>query len=299
LGVATILAAALISGTAGVPQRADSAEARCQFAVNVLDRDGKQRVDLTAENFRAKYRGKPVGIVSASLDSRPRRVAIIVDSSASMERARDTAWKAAQDLVSSLTPQNRVAILTLNTRLIPHSDLSNDPEVVGQALRKAKDAGNSSASALYDAVADVSRQAGTRWETGDTVVLITDGQDTASALNSADAIAAAARSGVRVCVLLLVGQMSPRLTNVVASASSWSRGLAEATGGVVLSADSDGVRSLASSLAQFYRVEMMLPQGFDQPQKLELKVVDGGKELQGVKLIYPRLAASSRGSAKN
>jgi hypothetical protein len=188
-------------------------------------------------------------------------------------------------------------ILTLNTRLVGHSDLSNDAEVLGRALQKARDAGYASASALYDAVADVSRELGSRWDIGDIVAVITDGDDTASTLNTADAIGAVAGAGVRICVLSLTHQMNPRLSLARERASSWSRGVAEATGGVVVTADSDGVRSLASSIAQIYRVEMMLPQEVDQPQKLELKVVDSGKELEGVKLIYPRRVTASRGSA--
>lgn len=69
----------------GLPLHAQTAQPeRRTIAVSVLDKGGKAVHGLTAENFRGEFRGQAVRILSATEDSSPRRIAIVVDTSGSM-----------------------------------------------------------------------------------------------------------------------------------------------------------------------------------------------------------------------
>jgi hypothetical protein len=86
------------------------------MAVNVLDGEGRQVPGLTAANFRGRAGGDKVDVVSVALDESPRRVAVLVDTSMSMQdrgNAAAFAWGAAEDLVRALAPGLRVFVVRL------------------------------------------------------------------------------------------------------------------------------------------------------------------------------------------
>jgi TonB family protein len=286
------LAVVTLNAVLALPRHAEKAAEIREVVVNVIDRTGDQPAGLTAKNFRGTCRGKPVRIVSARLDSRPRRVAVVVDNSASMDEKHWTCWKTTEDLVSVLTPYNTAVILTLSDRLETHSDLSNDPEVLQRGLGRARAAGYTGPSALYDGLVRVSRDVGARWDAGDVLAVVTDAEDTASRLSGEASVPALARAAIRVCVLWLANGKSPSRSD----AESWVRGVVEATGGFLMASDAGGIdalRTLASRLVRAYRLEVMLPEGADVSGKWELKAVDQDtKELEGVTVVYPHLVAS-------
>src|SRR3972149_2012270 len=115
---------------------------RRTLAVNVLDEQGNQVSGLTAANFRAEFRGQPVKILSAALDTQPRRIVLLVDVSESMAA--------------------RVGKGELAAR--PAGD-SSDPSGARTALR--------------DAVVEATRLLAPG-QSGDVIYLITDGFDTFS-----------------------------------------------------------------------------------------------------------------------
>jgi hypothetical protein len=121
--------------------------------VNVLDRAGNQIRDLSAANFRGEYQKKPVSVVSAAMDRGPRRIALAVDTSASLMFGADAraAFQEAGALVSTLTPQHQVAIFSVSNVLRMHSNLTNDTATLQRALIDAG-AQQPGGTALYDAL---------------------------------------------------------------------------------------------------------------------------------------------------
>src|SRR3990167_3518790 len=93
---------------------------RRTLAVNVLDEQGNQVSGLTASNFRAEFRGQPVKILSATLDTRPRRIVILLDTSGSMA-ARVGKWElataAAEDFLRWGPADSSIALVTFGEKV--------------------------------------------------------------------------------------------------------------------------------------------------------------------------------------
>jgi len=62
----------------------DAACPSCTVMATVIDRQGSTPRGLTAANVRGKFRGHPVQILSASLDTSAHRIVLLLDVSSSM-----------------------------------------------------------------------------------------------------------------------------------------------------------------------------------------------------------------------
>jgi hypothetical protein len=296
LGVALALlsGAASLIGAAALPVTAQEGERRVVL-VNVLDRDGNQVPGLSAANFRGKMRGTPVTILSAALDAEPRRIALVMDTSGSLtgQSGGEAAFAAARDLVSSLTPQHRVAVFSVAAGVKMHSNLTNDRATLRSALGEAHDRPGGP-SALLDGL---SRLSGVLADSalGDAICLFTDGEDTASRSDEAEVIATVAGRGVRVFVVR-TNKARPQDTAYLI-ASSWISDVTKATGGshyALEELQKDGsARSFASMMTAGYRLEVQLPGKANKPGKWKLEVVGAdGKELRDARLVYPEVMPS-------
>jgi acyl-CoA synthetase (NDP forming) len=69
----------------------------------VIDKPGNPVRGLSAANFRGEFRGHTVQIISATLDTRPRRIVLLVDASGSMTAADSRRkWDAAKMIATAL-----------------------------------------------------------------------------------------------------------------------------------------------------------------------------------------------------
>src|SRR5712691_3586612 len=103
--IARLAPALVLTLVFGIPRqsRAEESGQRRVVAVSVIDRDGNPVSDLTAANFRGKVRGQDVTILSAWFDTTsPRRIAVVVDASRSMEPAWKGVWATVADIVAQL-----------------------------------------------------------------------------------------------------------------------------------------------------------------------------------------------------
>lgn len=256
--------------------------------VNVLDRDGNQVPGLSAANFRGEYQKQPVTVVSAAPDNAPRRIALAFDISFSQVAENGEEFRTAEELVSILTPQHRVAIFALAEVLQMHSNLTNDQAELHKALGEARTQKLGAATALYDAVLRLSRGLAGR-SVGDAIFLFTDGDDTSSTLEANAAVTAIARTGVRVFVAR-ARETQPR-GPWYDRATSWIQSVTEATGGdACWLKDSRKLRIASSMMTEAYRLEVALPRTVDQPRNWELEVIGPDrKKLPQVRLVYPHL----------
>jgi hypothetical protein len=87
--------------------------------VNVYKRQGAAVSELTTASFRARIRGKTVGITSAAYDNGPRRLVILVDVSGSMisEGRLSCGFEFARDLNLSAPSQESLPLLAFSTRI--------------------------------------------------------------------------------------------------------------------------------------------------------------------------------------
>jgi len=103
--------------------------------VNVVDQEGRPVQDLRGDNFRAKYHGHPVHILSASLDAQPRRIVLLLDASGSMQDALK--WGAqerlARDIVRGL-PNSSFALMIFTSKVQDKMGFALGPVALAKKL---------------------------------------------------------------------------------------------------------------------------------------------------------------------
>jgi hypothetical protein len=265
--------------------------------VNVLDREGHHVPGLESANFRGEYRGQPVTIRSLTEDTAPRRVAVVVDVSASQQEATARNWLLTEQLIDTLVPRHTVALFTVAETLEKHANLTNDRDALQRALRGARSRRLTGPSSLYDGVV----QAASDFPgvcLGDVVCLFSDGVDTSSSLSTGATVGRVTGKGYRV---FLVASVPDRMTLYGRIDSAWQL-ITETTGGVMVMMGSfkkedagDMARithAVHGAITSTYRLELWLPRAIDKPRDWELWVVDSaGRRLKDVRVVYPHRLA--------
>jgi len=236
-----------------------------------------------------------VEVLAAGIDTTPRQIALVIDSSASMgeHSATADAWSVPQSLIAAVTPAHNVALLELREKLELRANLGNDPVTLRAAIDEARKRAPQGPTAVYDAIVTLSR---THQGAGfpDVIYLISDCEDTASAETAEWAIEAAARSGLRVFVCRPARPTVARRLGS-AYAQEWAARIAEVTGGAVLEAGRLTEKEIARSvhlIGDVYRVELLMPRPADKPRDLKIEALGpDGARLAKVRLLYPQVLA--------
>ena len=305
LGVAALLALSAQEP----PCSPAAAGARRTVVVNVVDKNGEQVWGLTAGDFRGEFRGQPVKILSVAVDPPPHRVVILLDASPSMRNKKT--WKlaklAASD-ISRLSPSLFMPALSVfsgDTVLeVPFeqgasgvqeglASLPDEPQVLNKLPP---------GTALWDAVARAGGVLG-QPSPGDSLYLITDGMDTSGFDGAPRPINAAEDGGARIFVLLFPLSLDvPNYAPFLDSRHAL-RDLVQDTGGKSFTFDFDrqfkqkGERRFLDSLreqlyqpmAEFYLLQIELPQPPDKARSWKLEVLDpAGRKRKDLTVLYPQ-----------
>jgi hypothetical protein len=178
--------------------------------VSVLDEHGKPVVGLTSHDFSATVHGKPVQILSLQADTHSPRVVVVLDSSAGMTRTTGQ-WTLARAIAADalrVSPKPfRAGLIIFNDQVRATFPVTRDPQCARDALHEFQPvaAGPEGRTGGRTAVWDALKEAFALLdppEFGDTIYLITDGEDTASKTNPAEIGALAVSRGVRLSVAL-------------------------------------------------------------------------------------------------
>lgn len=302
--------AAIVAVGAEAPQ-----PERRVLPVSVIDREGKFVEGLTAANFRGEFRGQPVWILSAELDTSPRRIALIVDTSKSMEITKEVwalVWAVAEEASRQLTPRHRVALLTLEQKNEPsgarevlavsiqqRTSFTSEHTELSLAISQAKATGARGGTPLHDGLVLIARA----WENpdlGDAILLISDGVDTNSGSSIEEVATLFARQGVRVEVFRIYFPDPEAMVAInYRRGKHFAEDLTRATGGTSIKVDRTGykladlaalVRRLCVPIAHFYRLEIELPIPVEIRSEWDLDVVDAvGRKRKDLEIAYPRL----------
>ena len=288
----------------------------------VVDHDGNPVEGLQAADFRGEFRGKGVQVLSATLDTSPRRIVLLLDASGSIA-ASSVTWRAvkriAEGMVRSVPPSNPVALMVFTDEIRsrvpfgqPRDYLTSRVAALGKPDEwLGKRPGR---TALFDAIMEALAELRPT-QPGDIIYLITDGGENASRHRPPEVKNALLTRGVRLFTLIVSGWLHP---------GSWTapprerqlygerlREIAEVTGGCFFSLapvdysateimhdqptseERDSILRRAEHIYQqmghYYRIEVKLPSAVDQPRGWKLEVVDErGKKRKGVELAYPR-----------
>ena len=144
--------------------------------ITATDKQGDLVTDLGKDSFRVFENGRPQTIIDFYREDRPITMAILLDSSGSMEDKVDEVHEAAGSFVDTLRDQDRALLIDFDDRVFLIQELTADRERLKAAIRSTEPIG---ATALYDALHAAYRKIG-EIEGRKAIVLLSDGEDTAS-----------------------------------------------------------------------------------------------------------------------
>jgi len=193
---------------AAAPVRAqDNACRRQSLMASVIDAQGTPVPGLSRANFSARFRGKPVNITFAELDTHTRRIVILLDASGSMLAER---WKpaldAVEDVLTKVPARIPIALSVFSDKAESKISFSQGRAAIAAELvvlrggRKALPKGKRQ-TALWDSVLDALEMFGTP-HLGDIIYAITDGEDKESRHGSRFVEQTLSYSGIRLFAFL-------------------------------------------------------------------------------------------------
>jgi len=290
----------------------------------VIDREGNPVRGLTAADFRGEFRGHAVQIVSATFDTHPRRIVILLDASRSMTEEKQK-WNAAkviaQDLLRAAPPGMSVGLIVFAGNVVNSVGFAQGRFGVAQAL-SALGQGVEVApkgqrrTALYDAISagiDLLHPP----HSHDVIYAVTDGGENASKVKLARVKERLLSAQVHLFAFAVAyplvgpfaGQLDPEelheLVNVTGGnmftlrprpldlpfTEAYWRSDTEAywRSDEVRNAIPIKNRQLCLQMGEYYRMEIRLPLVVDKPRNWKLDVVDtSGRVRRDVEVLYPR-----------
>lgn len=149
-----------------------------RFNASVTDRNGRAIGGMKAADFTVYENGVERRVTNVVPTEEPFNLVLLLDVSGSVEERIDFIRKAARDFLNTVSPQDRIAIISFRDDIQIISDFSTDRKMLSRKLDEI-DAGG--ATALYDALgyvfADTLKQLrGERTA----VVILSDGDDNKS-----------------------------------------------------------------------------------------------------------------------
>lgn len=230
------LAALLIAGFLLVPLDATAPQDRPTFKaeselvvlhVSVRDRDGRYVTGLDQDNFTVIDDGKPQTLQMFSGDEVPASIGVLIDNSNSMRPSRERVVASAVEFAGHSHPRDEIFVLTFNEHVRqpwgPAVTGEMDLERFRSSMARAIVAHGM--TAIYDAVIEGLRRVGSGALTRQVLIVISDGDDNASAASREEVLAQVRESDAMIYTVVLTDPLTrdgdPRFL----------RRLAQATGG--------------------------------------------------------------------
>ncbi len=132
---------AFLAFTAVSPSCTSAQEDPCihrTLPVDIRDSKWSSIAGLDPHDFEAKFRRKPVKILSIAGDHRPHRIVILVDACGSMQTTWAQALAPAFHLVETPLPNTRMAMLIFREQIIEHFDFAAGQLKIAERLRQIR-----------------------------------------------------------------------------------------------------------------------------------------------------------------
>ncbi len=213
----------------------------------VVDEHQRLVTNLDRRAFEVFEDGQPQSITSFRREDIPVALGIVIDNSGSMRDKRPSVNAAALNLVRASNPQDQVCIINFNNEYYLDQDYTGSIPLLRDALEKIEARGG---TALYDALVATSDHLMKSAKLAKKIILVvTDGEDTASRDTLEQAVRAiAVDGGPTVYTIGLLGNEREK------RARRALRILAEQTGGVAFfPADVNGVEAISQQIAHDIR----------------------------------------------
>ncbi|HXH05268.1 MAG TPA: VWA domain-containing protein, partial [Vicinamibacterales bacterium] len=207
-----VAAAAMLAAPPALAQRFRTGIELVSLNVTVTDRQQRFVRDLAPEEFEVYEDGVRQEIAFFSRTEMPIALALLLDTSASMEEKLATAQEAAIGFVRRMKADDVAEVVDFDSRVEILQPFTSDRTALEQAIRSTAAGGS---TALYHALyvslrelrkeraqsaADIRRQA---------IVLLSDGEDTSSILGYEEVLDLAKRSETAIYAIGLRGRENP------------------------------------------------------------------------------------------
>jgi Ca-activated chloride channel homolog len=165
--------------------------------VSVSDVAARYVTDLTADDFNVFEDGVKQDVTFFNHSSLPIALALLVDTSASMETKLQTAQEAAIGFARKLRTQDLAEVIDFDSRVIVLQAFTNNLQELEQAIRKTSAGGSTSLfNAIYIALKDLKKVVAKNVDEirRQAIVVLSDGEDTSSLLPFEEVLDLAKRS---------------------------------------------------------------------------------------------------------
>src|ERR1051325_3669473 len=201
LGAAVLCAVPLL-GAATQPPPAQQSPFRAgidlvSLNVTVVDGASHYVTDLAADEFSVFEDGVKQDVPFFNHANLPIALALLVDTSASMETKLPTAQEAAIGFARKLRSQDLAEVVDFDSRVVVLQPFTNSPAELEQAIRKTSAGGSTSLyNAVYIALKDLKKVVAKNVDEirRQAIIVLSDGEDTSSLLPFEEVLDLAKRS---------------------------------------------------------------------------------------------------------
>lgn len=144
--------------------------------ITVTDKNDAPVQDLKKDEFTVLEDGVPQEILEFNREERPITMALILDSSGSMQDSIKNLHEAASSFVATLRPVDKALVIDFDDKVFLLQDLTADHAALDEAVTSTEALGS---TALYDALHAAYRKL-RGIEGRKAIILLTDGDDTSS-----------------------------------------------------------------------------------------------------------------------
>jgi Ca-activated chloride channel family protein len=205
------------------------------LSVTVTDSNRRYVTDLDREEFIVIENGVPQPLTFFGKRGIPLALAVLIDSSASMEESMGRAQEAAAGFVRQVGPDDVATIIDFDSRVQVAQEFTGDHQLLENAIRQTAAGGS---TALFNAVYIALREMSKRMSTDDpdmprrrAIVVLSDGEDTSSLVSFEEVLDAASRSDAVIYTIGLGLQKVLPARGGTQSGDFVLRRLAQQTGG--------------------------------------------------------------------
>ena len=196
--IAGLLMSLVVAGAAQERARFRTGVDLISLSVTVTDQNRRYVTDLDRDDFIITENGVAQPLTSFGKRGIPLALAVLIDSSASMEAAMGRAQEAAAGFVRQLGPDDVATIVDFDSRVQVAQGFTSDHELLESAIRQTQAGGS---TALHNAVYIALRELSKRMAQDDpdaprrrAIVVLSDGEDTSSLVSFDELLDAASRS---------------------------------------------------------------------------------------------------------
>jgi len=193
----SLLFAVAAAAALGAQQRLRAGVELVSLTVTITDPAGKYVTDLSQEEFEVYEDGARQSLVFFSKTQQPISLALLLDTSASMEERMGIAQEAAIGFARQLHKDDQAEVIDFDSQVRILSPFTNDGPALEKAIRSTTPNGSTSLyNAIYISLKDLKKVkvASTSEIRRQAIVLLSDGDDTSSLIEFEEVLDLAKRS---------------------------------------------------------------------------------------------------------